>query len=160
MLHHQGVRRRSVLVGSSVHNRRIERLLNDSHRCVTATFYGLFYYLEQNELLNPITEEHLFALHYVFLPRINWALKQFQAVWNDGGVHTEREDKLLTSSSLLEHYDQGIRDCLPLISFTKGHMSVETVTVCCSVMSCHLVKMAYAEANVLASCKLLRNCWL
>ena len=90
MLHHRGIERRSVLVGSSVHNQRIERLWKDSHRCVTSTFYRLFYYLEQNELLNPITEEHLFALHYVFLPRINRALQQFLAAWNNHGLRTER----------------------------------------------------------------------
>ena len=103
MLHHRGVQRRSVLVGSSVHNQRIERLWKDSHRCVTATFYRLFYYLEQNELLNPITEEHPFALHYVFLPRINRALKQFQAAWNDHGVRTERgqtPNQLFTAGAL------------------------------------------------------------
>ena len=62
MLHHRGVERWSVLVGSSVHNQRIEHLWKDSHRCVTLMFYRLFYYLEQNNL-NPITEEHLFAIH-------------------------------------------------------------------------------------------------
>lgn len=103
MLHHRGVERRSVLVGSSVHNQRIERLWKDSHRCVTSMFYRLFYYLEQNNLLNPITEEHLFALHYVFLPRINRALKQFQAAWNDHGVRTERgqtPNQLFTAGAL------------------------------------------------------------
>ena len=75
MLHHRGVERWSVMVGSSVHNQRIEHLWKDSHRCVTLMFNRLFYYLEQNNLLNPITEEHLFAIHYVFLPRINRALK-------------------------------------------------------------------------------------
>ena len=103
MLHHRGVERRSVLVGSSVHNQRIERLWKDSHRCVTSMFYRLFYYLEQNNLLNPITEEHLFALHYVFLPRINRALKQFQAAWNDHGVRTEQgqtPNQLFTAGAL------------------------------------------------------------
>ena len=42
MLHHRGVERRSVLVGSSVHNQRIERLWKDSHRCATSVFYQLF----------------------------------------------------------------------------------------------------------------------
>ena len=85
MLHHQGVDR-SVLVGSSVHNQRIERLWKDSHRCVTS----LFYFLEQNNLLDPINEKHLYALHYVFIPRINRSLQQFHLMWNNHGLRTEQ----------------------------------------------------------------------
>ena len=77
-------------MGSSVHNQRVERLWRDSHRCVTSTFYNLFYYLEANSLLNPIEELHLLALHYVFIPRINRALTQFRNAWNNHGIRTER----------------------------------------------------------------------
>ena len=90
MLHHRGEARRSVLVGSSVHNQRIERLWRDSHRCVTSVYYRLFYFLEESDLLDPINDQHLFALHFVFLPRINGALDHFRMAWNDHGLHTER----------------------------------------------------------------------
>ena len=33
-------------------------------------------------MLNVDNDIHVFCLHYVFLPRINQALKQFQAAWN------------------------------------------------------------------------------
>ena len=71
MLRHRGLGRNSVLVGSSVHNQRIERLWRDSHRCVTSIYYRLFYYMEENDMLDPLDEEHLFALHFVYLPKIN-----------------------------------------------------------------------------------------
>ena len=76
MLRYHSDQRRPVLVGSSVHNQRIERLWRDTHRCVTSIFYRLFYYLEENELLNPIDIIQLFALHYVYKPRINHSLQQ------------------------------------------------------------------------------------
>ena len=91
MIHHRGIERRSVLVGSSVHNQRIECLWKDMHRCVTAMYYRLLYmyYLAYHSLLDPINDTHLFALHYVYLPRINRALQQFQQAWNNHQVHTE-----------------------------------------------------------------------
>ena len=103
MLRHHGEERRSVLVGSSVHNQRIERFWRDMHRCVTSVYYRLFYFLEHNELLNPIDSVHVFALHYIYLPRINRALQQFLEAWNNHGVRTEHgqtPNQLFTSGSL------------------------------------------------------------
>lgn len=88
MLRHRGSDRRSVLVGSSVHNQRIERLWRDLHRCVTGIYYRLFYHLEHCGLLNPLDERDLFALHYVYLPRINDSIGAFAESWNHHGIRT------------------------------------------------------------------------
>ena len=103
MLRYRGIERRSVLVGSSVHNQRIECLWRDMHRCITSVYYRLFYFLEEHRLLNPINDLHIFSLHYVYLPRINQALQEFVQSWNHHGIRTEQgltPHQLFTSGSL------------------------------------------------------------
>ena len=88
MIEHRGAERRSIITGSSVHNQRIERLWRDLHQGVTLLYYRLFYYLEECGILDPINERQVFALHYVFVPRINRSIDEFRQSWNHHRMRT------------------------------------------------------------------------
>ena len=79
----------SCLVGSSTHIQRIQRLWRDVFRCVAHIFYYTFQAMEESGLLQIDNPLHKFALHYIYLPRINRALSSFTSAWNNHPLRTE-----------------------------------------------------------------------
>ena len=109
MIEHRGAERRSIITGSSVHNQRIERLWRDLHQGVTLLYYRLFYYLEEFGVLDPLNERHLYALHYVFVPRINRSIDEFRHSWNHHRMRTAHHKspfQLFTAGCMLLQQSQ------------------------------------------------------
>lgn len=68
----------AILVGSSTHNQRIERLWCDVYRCVSVLYADLFREMESDNRLSSLNEVDLFCLHVVFLPKV------LQHLWRVG----------------------------------------------------------------------------
>ena len=65
--------------------------------------------MEQQGLLDPLNDQHLYAVHYVFLPRINKALDEFKNAWNHHRMrtaHNKSPYQLFTAGLLILQHSQ------------------------------------------------------
>ena len=79
----------SVMVGSSVHNERIERLWRDVTEKVSSKYINLFRQMEDDYLLNRDNMVDILSLHFVFMRLIQRDLSDFGLAHNYHGISTE-----------------------------------------------------------------------
>ena len=78
MIEQKGTGRGSMITGSSVHDCRVEKAHRDIYAGVLLFFAKAFHELEESGQLDPLVDLDIFALHYVYVPRISTALKEFE----------------------------------------------------------------------------------
>lgn len=79
----------SYIRGPSVHNQRIERLHYDTTHFALVHYINLFKFMEEHGILDCNNGIDLFSLHYIYSPKIQNALNEFQESWNHHPVSTE-----------------------------------------------------------------------
>ena len=130
-----------VLVGSSVHNERIEHLWRDVFRCVLSLFHATLMQMERENILSCLNEVDIFCLHHIYLPRINCVLRDFTDSWNKHPISTEQN---LTPNQLYVQgfLQQGSTPLLPLAtgqdrSLVRNFLSNQKMQFVCHALHFH-----------------------
>lgn len=101
MIRRNGPDTKAMITGKSTHNQRIERLWRDVFEGVLYFYYNLFYFLEDEGILDIMNDLHIFALHHVFLSKICDKLNIWKKAWNTHRIRTVKSSpsRIFTAGS-------------------------------------------------------------
>ena len=149
MIGHHGGNDNCVILGSSVHNVRIERMWRDVSRSVITPFKERFTSLEDQEILDVDNEIDLFCLHEMFAHRINASLNDFVSSWNSHPLTSENNQtplQLFCTGSNSESSESDDGSTAARIQLPTSQPAVEVSSV--SFNPCILI---HSQVKVLAT---------
>lgn len=104
---------RGILTGKSTHNQRIERLWRDVYDGVIIFYYLLFYFMEDENILDVLNPSHMFALHYVYMHKINEKLDIWREAWAHHRIRTVGSSPLRLWTSGILNNELDTMDLVP-----------------------------------------------
>lgn len=96
-----------VCYSQPVHKQIVERCFNS----VLGYYYRLFYFMEEEEILDSLNEINLLALHYIYEPKINEKLKLLTNAWAAHKLRTVKTNpRLWTDGNFNNPVEEGVSE--------------------------------------------------